>query len=1304
MQFCIVRANGIWGRSIKEVLVVSTSISGTLRRTLSLPGLNKQKSGDWGGAAIYYEKLARLCGERCPDFWFRAGNAFFRAGDDSKAVEFLREAVLLDSSKSDWWYRLGFVLERQHSCKDAIEAYTESEETGGELGRLSYRRARCFIELGDTDSAKLDLLRSIQYNFQPKKSWERLESISSGSIPLWQQLDLYRNGQEFFTGEEDWTRKHAVAAWKMGAWEEAIRYFDSVARAGGLSNDDRFKFAYALEVVGRVNDSMNEVDILVEELPERDKKYGRGAVFQQHGYWARARHEYRSIAFDGECEAERLYRIGFTYDREYCWKEAIEYYLSAVRHAPDRAYWWYKSGHAAERLNDYRLSAGCYLRAVELDEGNQYWWYRAATVMLKLGTPNNEVLEALSRSYGVNGNWAQRAILGNDVPLEAFTHLKNSLCRDFVEDIITDGGNIVRNPSALVAWAEAAVSVGLLTEAMRLSQRALAVGPGISPKERMHIAQILHRCGEEERATDVLFDGRLFQRPDGVDIRRLRDKKNNWRNRLYAEFLTTRPVNEHVVLFESNHGSSVGCHPLAIFREMSRQERFSEHIFVWAVNDIHSVPEDVKACARVVFVPLHSDEYLYHLATAKYLVNNVSFAPYFVRRPEQRYLNTWHGTPMKTLGKSMHQGTIEYENLERNFLQTTHIMVPNELTRWAIIDEHHLDGIYPGSIGFVGSPRLDRLVRDYATLRERIRQRLNVSDEDQLVLVAPTWRGGVSSRDLDIGVLREQLLSLASIENVHVVYRAHRLTESLIEEFSLPAQIVPSEIDTNDLLAAVDHLITDYSSVAFDFLVTGKPVTLFVPDEDEYSSERGLYLRPEELPFGIARDLEQLVNEVKNPSFSPAEYEQARNKYCATEDGRASSRCIDFFLSDDMRGSELNGYPTLVFHASLIPNGIASSFIALVEQLSSYSLNVVLVIEPNVLRRESGRLEMLKRLPDSVKLVSRVGDLVLTPEEAYIRSRVEGMKLTPSDEMKQRYEGIWKREAKRVLGDISVDCAIEWDGYAALWANFVLGIGDAKTTHCIWQHNDMGLERREKFPELSFIFWRYGDFDKVVSVSRNLASVNQGEVNAEYGDGAIEIDVAHNIVPIAVIQKKSLEKVDSEVATFMKKRGRIVVTVGRMSPEKNQTALLTAWKTISEKCPDWGLVVVGSGPLEADLRVHAESLAIEDSVFFAGQLANPLPVLAQADLFVLPSLHEGQPVVLFEAMTLGVPILASALPGNLEAMDAGYGSVIGTEPDAIVEGIITALEQSGSPTLDASLSTYVEHSLTEFEKVAGLGK
>src|SRR5699024_1161503 len=115
-----------------------------------------------------------------------------------------------------------------------------------------------------------------------------------------------------------------------------------------------------------------------------------------------------------------------------------------------------------------------------------------------------------------------------------------------------------------------------------------------------------------------------------------------------------------------------------------------------------------------------------------------------------------------------------------------------------------------------------------------------------------------------------------------------------------------------------------------------------------------------------------------------------------------------------------------------------------------------------------------------------------------------------------------------------------------------------------------------------------------------------------------------------------------------------VVSIGRLSPEKNFRTLIDAWVKVVRAVPNARLTILGEGLLSAELQTRIEELGLTDSVLLAGQRSNPYPTLKMADLFVLPSVHEGQPVVVLEAMTLGVAVAAAYTPGTAELLENGY--------------------------------------------------
>ena len=126
-----------------------------------------------------------------------------------------------------------------------------------------------------------------------------------------------------------------------------------------------------------------------------------------------------------------------------------------------------------------------------------------------------------------------------------------------------------------------------------------------------------------------------------------------------------------------------------------------------------------------------------------------------------------------------------------------------------------------------------------------------------------------------------------------------------------------------------------------------------------------------------------------------------------------------------------------------------------------------------------------------------------------------------------------------------------------------------------------------------------------------------------------------------------------------------IICVGRLSPEKGDLGLLDALAAIAAENLEFELLIVGEGPLAGEVRAKARDVGLGDRIDFAGALPEPetLAAIAQADILVLPSLMEGLPVVLIEAMAMGRPVLASRVAGIPELVDQGGGGYLFTPSD-----------------------------------------
>ena len=195
------------------------------------------------------------------------------------------------------------------------------------------------------------------------------------------------------------------------------------------------------------------------------------------------------------------------------------------------------------------------------------------------------------------------------------------------------------------------------------------------------------------------------------------------------------------------------------------------------------------------------------------------------------YINTWHGTPLKTLGKDMEGPIGQHKNIQRNFLHSDYILSPNKFTSEKLIDSHDLEGLYNGEIIEEGYPRMDLTFNtDKEELRKTLENIIELDPHKKIILYAPTWRGEVGS----VSNINEELFNHISALNEKIpddyqlILKVHTLLFKYIKhDEQLMNKCIPDCIDTNELLSLVDILITDYSSIFFDYMATNKPISVF---------------------------------------------------------------------------------------------------------------------------------------------------------------------------------------------------------------------------------------------------------------------------------------------------------------------------------------------------------------------------------------------------------------------------------------------------------------------------------------------
>lgn len=751
----------------------------------------------------------------------------------------------------------------------------------------------------------------------------------------------------------------------------------------------------------------------------------------------------------------------------------------------------------------------------------------------------------------------------------------------------------------------------------------------------------------------------------------------------YNIFYDKLQVVKKTVLFESASGNRVSGNPFAIFKYMLEDERFKDYIFIWTVNNYNLVPDKYKNLSNVIFVIRYTDLFYKYLSTANILVNDTSFPYFFILKDGQKYLNTWHGTPWKTLGYDVKKARMDYANTARNFLHATHLIVPNQYTYDHQIVPYQLASIYPGELAVTGYPRID-LTYNAMQNPHIVKRNLGIDDDKKIILYAPTWRGGVSFRSFDKQKLEDDLRQLSLVEDAHIIFRGHQLAENLLRDIDIPnVTIVPGKFDTNEILGVVDILITDYSSVFFDFLVTGKPIIHYVYDYEEYTEERGLYFNLEELPGEVVQSSDQMITTIQRlllTSFQPTEkYLKAQEKYVYKDDGNVTKRVIDWFVIGKNNVDIIANYTTkkkILFHAgSFQPNGITSAFINLVKSIDKQLYDITITLSDSIINYPE-RLEQLDKIKDDVNIIPKNGPMNFS-NAGIFTGNLNDYDIA-NDEVIYNYRREYQKEFVRLFGNVKFDFIVDYSGYSAYYNQLLVSNPDQNTKNVVYAHNDMYNEYINRFPELRTIFEQYKQYDKIISVSESISKVNKSNLSKKFNIPNSKFDYIENVQdPSAVIDKSVLPLNDLTEEKLFSKNVTVFITIGRLSGEKDQEKLIRAFAKVQQSNPKTRLLILGDGPLEHRLLSVIDELGVQNSVHLLGRKDNPHPYLKQSDCFVFPSNYEGQGLVLYEALALDKPIIATDIVTSRGVLEGGYGE--------LCDNSILGLERAMQNYLDGNL-------------------
>lgn len=763
-------------------------------------------------------------------------------------------------------------------------------------------------------------------------------------------------------------------------------------------------------------------------------------------------------------------------------------------------------------------------------------------------------------------------------------------------------------------------------------------------------------------------------------IKRATDREFRMIN-TYTDYFKKKAMLNKTILYQSHNGIGMNDSPLAIFKELISNPNYQDYTHIWVLNNLNSpLVNQYRSISNLKFVKLHSDEYLKYLASAKYLINNHSFPSYFQKREEQIYVNTWNNTP-HLYDEDSNYGRIR-ANTQRNFLQVDFLLTDSLQHAQNLLEAYDLNGIFNGKVLEEGHPRIDLVLNSDSNL---VKQQLsnNIPSYDskqQLIVVSATWKNKCFSGQNGETNLIDFLLQLK--QNIpsgfQLLLKIEGLSSDNIND-KLKDNIIPSHMDINEILSITDLLISDNMDIIKDFSFTNRPI-LFISNEEVESLD---------IPVKVCSDLNVVSKLIKNMSSTITS-----NKKPIAKMSKITPTIIDSILTNNSSSkiySLANNKTNLIFYCGgFLNNGITTSAINLINNIDYKRFNVIVV---DNIRTEKTSIENFKKINPNAKKLIRVGPMNITVSEWYIHHYITKKGLINNRLEKFLPVNLYKREAKRILGNINYDVAIDFSGYVPFWS-FLFAFGGFRKK-VIYQHNDMYAEYYKKInnkfkhkQKMNLIFPIYKYFDKIIAVSRNTRDENIKNLH-QYMEENKAVYVHNCIDPQKIKQQIEIkEEMVIEETTFLLSNKDIsegnlqirgikkptknkinFVTMGRLSPEKDHEKLLRAFKEIYTKKKDSMLYIIGEGILETHLKELTYNLGLQENVIFTGQLTNPYSLIYQCDCFILSSNHEGQPMVLLENLIIGMPIIATDIPGNRSILQEGYGLIVENSVNGLIQGM-----------------------------------
>ena len=369
---------------------------------------------------------------------------------------------------------------------------------------------------------------------------------------------------------------------------------------------------------------------------------------------------------------------------------------------------------------------------------------------------------------------------------------------------------------------------------------------------------------------------------------KLSDEMKNKMQNLIVDFFNIFPIKKNKIFIFSYYGNQYGDSPKYISEYLVKNYPRNKFDIVWQFNDLES-HKDIDGIRVVKTMTLRC---LYEMCTSKVILTNYRTTDLFKKRKGQYYIQTWHSSlRLKQIEKDAENSLPkEYIEMAKEDSKKCDLLLSGCEYSTKIFKRAFW---YEGEIFEKGTPRSDMLLKNNNEISKKVKKKLGINENRKLILYAPTFRKDDSLEVYNVDyqkVIEAVKKKYGGQWSFLVRLHPHLVSKSKELIYGDNVIDVTKYDDIQELLVSSDILISDYSSLIFDFALTERPCFLYVPDLKEYiKNDRKLYFNIKELPFINSSSNDELIDSINN--FDDKKYKSKLkdfyNKIGNFEDGKA---------------------------------------------------------------------------------------------------------------------------------------------------------------------------------------------------------------------------------------------------------------------------------------------------------------------------------------------------------------------------------------------------------------------------------